>query len=158
MLKKISRISAAIALSLGLSALAAPVAIAAPETPTNLAPSITSEQVELLESDAPATVLMDANSGEILAVKEGIAPSIESRITELGPGCSTTSLCLHGKYKVGFQGAGTKYGSWGGIHGVMTQGTEAKVTLSNGVSTPRLAKQKKLLFDTPSTVTRVQIF
>lgn len=87
----------------------------------------------LLLSDTPADVVLDGQSGEIVAI---YADEIdEFSASTVGVACSTKSVCLHGGWNIGFNASGTHTGRWRSIRSWSTGKWTAQIRWeSNGTS------------------------
>ncbi|MEN2741620.1 hypothetical protein ABCS02_27870 [Microbacterium sp. X-17] len=78
------------------------------------------EEIEAIENlPGPVQLLVDSETGETLAaIPEQI--TLSRALTLVGPGCSTTSMCLKNSVPNGYQGTGSLSGSWKRVPQVAT--------------------------------------
>lgn len=68
-----------------------------------------------MESGVPVEVLWDTDAGGVIAAVE-VEPGRSTRaISMLGPGCSSTSVCLKTPTPHGYAGTGTLSGKWNNV-------------------------------------------
>jgi hypothetical protein len=104
----------------------------------------------IVESGLPATVLVDADTGEtVAAIAKARALSL------VGPGCSASSLCMStGSIPYGFTGTGARTGSWKSIRTVKA-GDRRSAFNWNGLQNT-YAKGVTVNLTKPVTVTKIQ--
>jgi hypothetical protein len=91
------------------------------------------EEIEAIENlPGPVQLLVDSETGQTLAaIPEQI--TLSRAITIVGPGCSTTSMCVKNSVPNGYQGTGSLSGSWKGVTQVAT-GDRAGTFTWNGIN------------------------
>lgn len=95
------------------------------------------EVQELFDSGVPAEFLVDTSGDEWVLVA-GIAKvnTIQPfALTQLGPGCSGTSMCLQNSYPWGYVGTGTLNGSWTNVHYIAAGDRKGRFQASGGSGT-----------------------
>ncbi len=112
-----------------LAALALPTTAAADTAPEQVTTRVdgatvtTSEPIEtkaelnaFLQSDEPKTISVQAATGKVVSVTEGIEPEMTTLATTVTSICNTGNACLVASQvpyaNYGFSGVGTKTGSW----------------------------------------------
>lgn len=120
-----------------------------------------SSQVSTVLPNVGTTYTVDPATGEILSITN---KPINSRISIVGPGCSTTSVCLYPTSGVyyGFQYSGILNGSWPGRKGYYTGNWTTQLKWIYGGSTVTglvIPPKVTVLFSNGSlTVTQVRIY
>ena len=69
------------------------------------------------KSGSPAELLFDSATGEYIAARFAADDVSPLAITPVGPGCTTTSVCMlvGGQISYGFTGTGTLNGTWNSV-------------------------------------------
>lgn len=137
-------------------------------TPAIPASALTSDTIELLDSNISTNIsasgtiyTVDPATGEILSITN---KPINSRISIVGPGCSSTSVCLYPTSGVyyGFQYSGILNGSWPSRKGYYTGNWTTQLKWIYGGSTVTglvIPPKVTVLFSNGSlTVTQVRIY
>ncbi|MFD5598579.1 hypothetical protein ACFWHR_00850 [Leucobacter sp. NPDC058333] len=113
----------------------------------------TQAEIDSLVDLGNATVLYDLESGVDLAAIS-IAPKpgpLGRAITVVGPGCSSTSMCLTNKNPNGFAGSGTRSVNLSGVTKAFAGDRIGSITPSSG-PVKVMAKGVTLKFASPGTV------
>ncbi|MEV0398371.1 hypothetical protein [Polymorphospora rubra] len=71
---------------------------------------------EIANSGHKVQLLVDSESGKILAAIDTERTITPSALVWLSPGCSTTSLCMRNNLPWGYTGTGSLNGSWPNVH------------------------------------------
>lgn len=140
-------------------------ALFAPAFPASASVSEATEQIDAnnstIISTSGITYTVNPENGEILSITN---KPTNSRISIVGPGCSSTSVCLYPTSGVyyGFQYSGILNGSWPGRKGYYTGNwtTQLKWIYGGNIVTGSVIPPRvTVLFSTGSlTVTQVRIY
>lgn len=133
------------------------------------AEAMSTQDIEQLDNTVSTVVpntgtfyTVDAATGDILSITS--KPPINTRISIVGPGCSSTSVCLYPTSGVyyGFQYSGILNGSWPGRKGYFSGNWTTQLKWIYGGSTVTgqvIPPQVTVLFSTSNlTVTQVRIY
>jgi len=83
----------------------------------SLAGSQSEEEIDrIANSGHKVQLLLDPKAGKILAAIDTERTFTPSAFTRLGPGCSTTSLCMLNAYPNGYIGTGSLSGNWPSVY------------------------------------------
>lgn len=114
-------------------------------------------------SDEPATVLIDTETGKVVAAELQDPNTIQPLTYQLGPGCTTTSVCVIGTTYYGFEGGGAPVsGNWPGARtyqtGIWTTSLGYKTSaFAAPIYTPFLGPGKTAFFSNNQTVTVTRV-
>ncbi|MBG6226765.1 hypothetical protein IWX63_003367 [Arthrobacter sp. CAN_A2] len=75
---------------------------------------------KIVASDDPATVLIDVATGNVTAAELKDSNAIQPLTYQVGPGCTTTSVCVIGNTYYGFAEPGVISGTWSGAYTFQT--------------------------------------
>lgn len=83
----------------------------------SLAGSQSEEEIDRIENSGhKVQLLVDPEAGKILAAIDTESTVTPSALTPVGPGCSTTSLCMLNGVPNGYTGTGSLYGTWSNVY------------------------------------------
>ncbi|MGC4885583.1 hypothetical protein [Micromonospora sp. DT227] len=87
----------------------------------SLVGSQSEEQIDrIANSGHKVQLLLDPKAGKILAAIDTESTFTPTALTRLGPGCSTTSLCMLNSVPNGYIGTGSLNGTWSSVYRYMT--------------------------------------
>ncbi|WIB15826.1 hypothetical protein DEJ34_01480 [Curtobacterium sp. MCPF17_050] len=158
---------------LALTALAVPILLAstllvppvAPEQEVTTAPAVVArlEQVGATQSEGDiaavrqqggATLLTDPDTGQVVAAVSQRS-ALGRALNPIGPGCSTTSLCMRSSSHVpyGYSGTGSRSGTWKSISDNRAGDRRSRFEWRGGAMT--LSAGEVNYFGRPVTMTRI---
>ncbi|WFR66293.1 hypothetical protein P9139_15515 [Curtobacterium flaccumfaciens] len=107
----------------------------------------------LVDSTVPVRLLVDAATGRV----EAAVPISARALTPVGPGCTSTSVCMKTNSGVpyGLTGSGTKTGSWKKIIRISSGDRRTSFWASNGMAYEYRANSD-VVMNVTVTVTKVQ--
>lgn len=126
--------------------------------PLELLPGATTDPTkikEIDESEDPATILVDSDTGKILAART--EPTVlPFKITNVGPGCSAkdNTFCMKGANYYGFIGTGTLSATWKNVRWYHTGDKQGRVK-TGGKWNSWQPKNRGVQFSKPLTVTGI---
>jgi hypothetical protein len=83
----------------------------------SLAGSQSQEEIDrIANSGHKVQLLVDPKAGKILAAIDTESTFTPSALTRLGPGCTTTSLCMLNSVPNGYIGTGSLSGTWSSVY------------------------------------------
>lgn len=117
----------------------------------------TPQEIDAIASSGEAVqILVDSATGEVLAALEPEQVMSPFALSPVGPGCTTTSLCMRTTSNVpyGYTGSGSLNGTWGSINKV-TPGNVSGAFTWNGLRNAFAANVTANL-TSPVTVTKIE--
>lgn len=120
----------------------------------SLVGSQSEEEIDrIANSGHKVQLLLDPDAGKILAAIDTESTVTPNALTRLGPGCSTTSLCMLNSYPNGYIGTGSLYGTWSSVYRYAT-GDRSGTFRFNGLNWTHKAYTTVNL-PTPETITYI---
>lgn len=135
---------------------AAPASASVTDAPTISPAPLVSNPVPFTSDK---TVVLSAATGQVVAVVDTSDPVSPQAVTPVGPGCSTTSLCVTGFPAYGYQGTGTLAVNLSGRTGYNPGNQKAQLKWVYGGSTvtgTQTAAYSTVAFDATVRVTSVK--
>lgn len=114
---------------------------------------------DFLTSSTPKAVVLDVDSGQVVAV--GLDQAIAQGRTAVTSVCHAGNACLVGPgvpyADYGFSGIGSVTGTWASRHSLRSGSYTVSVTFATGVVSQPVAPNTHALFSAPSTVSAVRL-
>lgn len=123
----------------------------------DLSKTQTDDEIEnIIAAGGPVELLVETETGEVLAALNPSTVLSPFAITPVGPGCSTTSLCMTNTSNIpyGYQGTGSLNGTWASTKQYKT-GNRSGAFTYNGLRWAH-ASLTTINLTSPATITKIE--